>query len=58
MTRPIIALVLFAQSVAMSSPAEAQLTLAGALRQADRSAFGNRAAAATAAEQAAQALGP
>ena len=58
MKRPVIALVLFAQSVAMSSPAEAQLTLAGALRQADRSAFGNRAAAATAAEQAAQALAP
>ena len=58
MKRPIIALVLFAQSVAMSSPAEAQLTLAGALRQADRSAFGNRAAAGTAAEKAAQALAP
>ena len=58
MNRPIIALVLFAQSVAMPSPAEAQLTLAGALRQADRSAFGNRAAAGAAAERAAQALAP
>ena len=58
MKQLLIALVLLVQSVAMSPPAEAQLTLAGALRQADRSAFGNRAAAGTAAEKAAQALAP
>ena len=58
MKRPLIVLVLFVQSVAMSPPAGAQLTLAGALRQADHSAFGNRSAAGSAAEKAAQALVP
>ena len=58
MKRPLIALVLFVQSVAIAPHADAQLTLAAALRQADRSAFGNRVAAGTSAEKAGQALAP
>ena len=58
MKRPLIALVLFVQSVAMRPPAGAQLTLAGAMSQADRSAFGNRIAAGAAAEKKAQTLAP
>ena len=58
MKRPLIALVLFVQSVAMRPPAGAQLTLAGAMSRADRSAFGNRIAAGAAAEKKAQTLAP
>ena len=54
----LIATVLLVQSAALSQPAAAQLTLAGALRRADRAAFGNRVAAGATAEKQAQALAP
>ena len=58
MTRITFTAVLFAQGVAMSLPAAAQLTLGAAFGRADRAAFGNRAAAGAAAERAAQAIVP
>ena len=58
MKQPVTAVVILALSAATAAPAAAQLTLGDALRQADRAAYGNRVASATAATQSAQVLGP
>jgi outer membrane protein TolC len=58
MTRNQRALLLLITSTALSQRAVAQLTLAAAMHQADRSAFGNRIAGGAAAEKRAQALAP
>ena len=54
----LVATVLLVQGAALSQPAAAQLTLAGAMHRADRSAFGNRIASGAAAEKEALALAP
>ena len=58
MKRTLIAAVVLVQGAALHQPAAAQLTLAGAMHRADRSAFGNRIASGAAAEKQAQALAP
>jgi outer membrane protein TolC len=58
MTRYQRALLLLIASTALSQRAAAQLTLAAAMHQADRSAFANRIAGGAAAERRAQALAP
>ncbi len=58
MKRILIAAVVLVQSAALCQPAAAQLTLAGAMQRADRSAFGNRIATGAVAEKQAQALAP
>jgi outer membrane protein len=58
MTRYQRALLLLMTSTALSQRAAAQLTLAAAMHQADRSAFANRLAGSAVAEKRAQALAP
>lgn len=58
MTHFTTAVAIFGLCAATAAPAAAQLTLADALRTADRAAYGNRVAAATAAAEAAHALSP
>jgi outer membrane protein TolC len=55
---PLVASLLLTLSGATATPAQAQLTLREAFRQADHLAYGNRVAAGSAAAQRAQALAP
>ena len=58
MKRILIAAAVLVQGAALGQSAAAQLTLAGAMHRADRSAFGNRIASGAAAEKEALALAP
>lgn len=58
MTRSVMVLFIGGLTASTGAGAGAQLTLAGAMRQADHAAYGNRIAAGASAAQAAQALAP